>query len=157
MKMHSWKPVLLGSLLLSTLLPSGLQAADENKATVTQPSAALTLARQLNDAFIEVAEKVSPAVVVVKIKQKASTDADEGFNPFDFIPQDPQERRPQKPGQGQGQGRGNRQQQQQAPRQPKPSEGRGSGMVMTEDGYILTNNHVVEDADEITVRFKDHT
>ncbi|MDB6054466.1 MAG: hypothetical protein JWN25_1989 [Verrucomicrobiales bacterium] len=158
MKMHSWKPVFLGSLLLSTLLPSGLQAADENKATVTQPSAALTLARQLNDAFIEVAEKVSPAVVVVKITQKASTDADEGFNPFDFIPQDPQERRPQRPGQGQGQGRGNRQQQQQpAPRQPKPSEGRGSGMVMTEDGYILTNNHVVEDADTIVVRFKDHT
>lgn len=33
--------------------------------------------------------------------------------------------------------------------------GRGSGMVMREDGYILTNNHVVEDAEAILVVFKD--
>lgn len=31
----------------------------------------------------------------------------------------------------------------------------GSGFVISEDGYILTNNHVIESADEITVRFSD--
>lgn len=31
----------------------------------------------------------------------------------------------------------------------------GSGFVIEENGYILTNNHVVEDADEIVVRFND--
>jgi serine protease Do len=32
----------------------------------------------------------------------------------------------------------------------------GSGVILSEDGYIITNNHVVEDADEINVRFSDN-
>lgn len=32
------------------------------------------------------------------------------------------------------------------------SEGAGSGVILTEDGYIVTNNHVIEDAQKITVR-----
>ena len=35
------------------------------------------------------------------------------------------------------------------------SSGSGSGVIFREDGYILTNNHVVEDADSITVVFSD--
>lgn len=31
----------------------------------------------------------------------------------------------------------------------------GSGFIISEDGYILTNNHVIEDADEIIVRMRD--
>ncbi len=38
------------------------------------------------------------------------------------------------------------------PRGPK-QRGVGSGFVMSRDGYILTNNHVVEDADQIKVKF----
>jgi serine protease Do len=57
-----------------------------------------------------------------------------------FIPRQPG---PGQPGQGQGP----------APR--SESRSLGSGFVISQDGYVLTNAHVVEGADEITVKFTD--
>ena len=37
------------------------------------------------------------------------------------------------------------------------SSGAGSGVIISEDGYIVTNNHVIEDADNINVRLTDGT
>ena len=34
--------------------------------------------------------------------------------------------------------------------------GAGSGVILTADGYIVTNNHVVQDADELTVKLNDN-
>src|SRR3954465_15774992 len=57
-----------------------------------------------------------------------------------FIPRQPG---PGQPGQGQGPA-------------PRPeSRSLGSGFVINQDGYVLTNAHVVEGADEITVKFTD--
>ncbi|MBL4637992.1 MAG: DegQ family serine endoprotease [Proteobacteria bacterium] len=39
--------------------------------------------------------------------------------------------------------------------QPYESHSLGSGFVLSSDGYILTNHHVIKDADEIIVRFSD--
>lgn len=36
-----------------------------------------------------------------------------------------------------------------------PQQGAGSGVIIKEDGYIVTNNHVIDDADEITVILND--
>jgi len=41
--------------------------------------------------------------------------------------------------------------------QPYESHSLGSGFVLSEDGYIMTNHHVIKDADEIIVRFSDRT
>lgn len=46
----------------------------------------------------------------------------------------------------------------QAPRQQQqPQVGIGSGVIITPDGYIITNNHVIEGADEISVTLNDKT
>lgn len=41
------------------------------------------------------------------------------------------------------------------PRQQQPQVGYGSGVIITRDGYIVTNNHVVEGADELQVTLND--
>jgi serine protease Do len=97
-------------------------------------SPALALARQLNEAFIEVADKVSPAVVVIEITEKVSDSDEEGSWWDEDRPRHHNHRR------------GSR---------PRTVRGEGSGVVISEDGYILTNDHVVENADKIVVKFKD--
>ena len=42
------------------------------------------------------------------------------------------------------------------PQTDQPSEASGSGFIVSKDGYILTNNHVVADADRVTVRLLDN-
>jgi serine protease Do len=138
--MKTFKP-LLSIILATTCLMFG-----NSFATAKESSQALELAKQLNQAFIEVADKVSPAVVVVEVTEKESA---RESNLDDLLRQLPPELR-RRFGNPDGQPRGNGR----SRRSERPT-GRGSGIVITTDGYILTNNHVVEDAEKITVRFKD--
>ena len=42
-----------------------------------------------------------------------------------------------------------------APPPPREAKSLGSGFIISKDGYVLTNNHVVKDADEVIVRLAD--
>lgn len=94
--------------------------------------------RKTSKAFTEVAKKAVPAVVAVQVEQTVSSGMenspfdDEFFRRF-FGPQF----RPQQP------------------QKEKRITGQGSGFIISSDGYILTNNHVVAEAEKITVVLKD--
>lgn len=110
-------------------------------------SEAMEHARQLNQAFIEVAEKASASVVVVNVTQKVELGGrqlNEGSPLWEWLPREFrrqfEERSPEE--------------QPRTPRRHPPVRGQGSGVVIREDGYILTNSHVVENAEKIRVRFK---
>ena len=99
----------------------------------TGAAVAQDLLRQIQNEYVALHEKLRPAVVNVDVKGKQDAEAagqmDDLFHFFN-IPA-PQERQ----------------------RGPAPRmRGTGSGFIYDAQGYIITNNHVVEEADEITVR-----
>ena len=105
--------------------------------------------------FADVIEQVKPAVVAVKVKvQNVASRDDDGDNPGfsmpDLPPGHPMERffRQFRDGQ-RGQDRG----QQQRPRQF--GQALGSGFFISADGYVVTNNHVVDNASEVQVTMDD--
>ena len=90
--------------------------------------------------FSDLAEKVRPGVVNIQVSKKMKNAGFEGFggNPFGG-------RNPLEDFFGPFGGSGNN-----APE--RRQQGVGSGFIMSKEGYILTNNHVVEDADQIRVK-----
>ena len=110
-------------------------------------SSPLEIAQQLNEAFVQVAETVSPAVVVIEVAQKPELTRIHRDNPlWDLLP--PEQRR-------QLEEEWEKERKTPTPRGEPSFNGSGSGIVIRENGYILTNAHVVEEAEKIKVRFKD--
>jgi serine protease Do len=102
--------------------------------------------RQMGKAFASIAGKASPAVVSLKSETTATRDtstyhnwpSDEDLFDFWFRQPSPRERSPQ-----------------QRRYREQPVTAMGSGFIISPDGYILTNNHMVGDAKKVEIELTD--
>jgi serine protease Do len=127
------------------------------------PSEGMRVANALSEAFESVAEVVKPSVVQINVVKKAPNlrmrqfPGGQGEGQGEGIPIDPKQMEEML---RQFFGRGGVLPPEVRPQQfpgLQPAEGTGSGFVYDDKGHILTNNHVVADAERILVTFHDGT
>ncbi|MEX0695431.1 MAG: Do family serine endopeptidase [Rhodospirillales bacterium] len=139
--------LLSAAVVMGGALASPVLAAGPFRITGEPPAE-----RALPSSFADIVEKVSPAVVNIQVTSHATPtmtemqnvpgNMREFFERYFNAPGLPNSERP-----GMPEGRGGDQK----------VVGAGSGFVIDKDGFIVTNEHVVHNADDITVTFKDGT
>ena len=141
--------------IVKTLMPAmylmviAFSAASCNKTQAAPATAAVAPGQPVDLTYA--AEKSLPAVVYIKSVTNSKVQTVEYSDPFEDFFSDPFGGFF---GRGQGQGNGGgRKRQVQTPKRAAA----GSGVIISADGYIVTNNHVVDGADELTVTLNENS
>jgi serine protease Do len=140
---------LIAAALLGTTMLSGVVLAQDQPQPQNQNISPVTrdAGQGLPGSFADLVQQVSPAVVTISAEQKVAADGPASVLPeFQFPPGSPFEELFKQFQQPEG-------------RRPEPRKGvsMGSGFIIDADGSIVTNNHVVDGADKVTVTLQDGT
>ncbi|HMD52932.1 MAG TPA: trypsin-like peptidase domain-containing protein, partial [Phycisphaerae bacterium] len=132
---------------------SGYSLVRADSTTSQQPLVApqsVQAAQSLSEAFEAVHQAVANSVVNIYVEKSVDASDQAQIQPQEMPDLPPQFKNLLPPGfQGPGV--------QIEPQQPQKIEGTGSGVILSYDGYIVTNNHVVGDATKIKVTLNDGT
>jgi len=120
---------------LGTAKPEGKILSEKSEQAPDEPLAADVLSRAQNS-FVKLAETSTPAVVNLEVEKRVTGMRLRG----PFRGQDPFRDFFERFG---------------IPEQDRVQRGQGSGFIISQDGYIITNNHVVSDANKVKVKLLD--
>ncbi len=140
--------VLIASFFGAVVALGGYKLLEKDKPTyIEAPSRSIQFSSFTNDTsyvvpeglnFVFAAERVTPAVVHIKSSTSSTSSRSQSRSPFedwfrDYFG-DPREYRGDS----------------------RPRQSAGSGVIIADNGYIVTNNHVIDNADEIEVTLNDN-